>query len=606
MENLTNLQDLFKNSVFRVPDYQRGYAWKTQNVDDLLEDLDTMEVGSKHYTGTLVLKKGEEIQGLGQVFRQYDIVDGQQRLTTLIIFLKNIVSILESKKKSEEDDIEIKNLTQSYLWEKGKGGEIYKLKLERENDHFFVNRILKGQDMKETNLSDHNLVNANNSIHEFLAEKSSDRDFLNNLVNKITNSLVFTVYVISEEYEVGVIFETMNDRGIQLTELEKVKNFLLYLTGRVAGTGEPLRDTSNRINTSWSHILKNLYVSGNTNMSEDQLLRVSAILMFYDELEIIRENGKIIESVNSQLGNQYRLIKKHLTELLKKDKEKCHEEIKDFVTILENLSEKYRYIKVPEDPNSFSNISDKALKHRIKNACIRYERMGGMASFMPLFLAIYYKYHSQPDVMADLFELMEKGIFIIYGLSDRRSNAAESTLYRMAYRVYNDKLHPDEVFKEVRDLVKNYSNDFKKSLHDDKGFYQWVYLKYFLYEYEIWRCKKVSNGYPTIEWKDLKGKRLEDTIEHILPQNYPEDVPYWTERFSLSDYQENYDKIGNLNLTDQNSKLSNKPFDQKKELYKNSSLQIERDLIVFDEWTKESIDKRGEELIRFAEERWNI
>jgi len=216
MDNLTNLQDLFKSSVFRVPDYQRGYAWKTQNVDDLLEDLETLEVGAKHYTGTLVLKKGEELQGLGHVIKQYDLVDGQQRLTTLVILLKNIVRIMESKKKSEEDDIVIKNLTQSYLWEKGKGGEIFKLKLEKENDLFFVNSILNGRDMKELNLSHGNLVSADKRIHNYLIKKASDGTFLDNLVNKITNSLMFTVYVITDDYEVGVIFETMNDRGILL------------------------------------------------------------------------------------------------------------------------------------------------------------------------------------------------------------------------------------------------------------------------------------------------------------------------------------------------------------------------------------------------------
>ncbi len=606
MDNLTNLQDLFKNSVFRVPDYQRGYAWKSQNVDDLLEDIETLEIGTKHYTGTLVLKKGEELQGLGQVLRQYDIVDGQQRLTTLVILLKNIVGILGSKKMSEEDNIVVNNLTQSYLWEKGKGGEVFKLKLEKENDHFFVNRILKGLDMKELNLSHRNLVNADRRIHAYLVKKASDSTFLENLVNKITNSLMFTTYIITDDYEVGVIFETMNDRGIQLSELDKVKNFLLYLTGRVAGVGEPMRETSNYINTTWSHILRNLYLAGNEDSSEDQLLRVSAILMFYGELETVRENGKLVESVNSQLGNQYRLIKKHFTKLLKQDKQKCHEETREFVNHLEILSEKYRDIKAPEDPNSFSGITDKILKDRIKNACIRYDKMGTTASFLPLILATSYKYSSRPNVMAELFELMEKGIFIIYGLSDRRSHAAESILYSIAYNVYHDKFSLNDISIEIKNIVRDYSDDYRKALQVDVGFYEWGWLKYFLYEYEIWRCKKVNRGSPSITWQQLKRKDLEETIEHILPKTYPERVPYWTSRFSLEAHKRNHDRIGNLNLTDQNQYLSNKPFNEKKELYKNSSWQIERDLTIFEEWNEESINKREEELVLFAQERWKI
>ena len=83
-------------------------------------------------------------------------------------------------------------------------------------------------------------------------------------------------------------------------------------------------------------------------------------------------------------------------------------------------------------------------------------------------------------------------------------------------------------------------------------------------------------------------------------------MPYWTSRFSRDEHERNFDRIGNLNLTDQNLELSNKSFDKKKELYKNSSWQIERDLTNFEEWTKESINKREEELVRFAQERWNI
>lgn len=607
MDNLTNLQNLFQNSLFRIPDYQRGYTWESQNVDDLLEDLDTIEIGVKHYTGTLVLKKGEEIKGLGKVLNQYDLVDGQQRLTTIVIILKNIVKIMESKKKNAEDEIAVTNLKQSYLWEHGKGGEIYKLKLERENDHFFVNRILNDSDMKELNHSHKNLVNADNRINNHLIKKASDETYLDNLVDKITNSLMFTIYIINNEYEVGVIFETMNDRGIQLSELEKVKNFLLFLTGRLAGKDSPMRNTSDYVNNSWAHILRNLFLNGNKDMSEDQLLRVSSILMFYNELENRREDGKVVESVNSQLGNSYRLIKRHLTESFKENKEKCQEEIRELVNHLEKLSEKYRDIIVPDDLNSFSGISNTATKERIKSACIRYKRMGARATFLPLLIAIYYKYPSEPETLVDLFELIEKAIFSIYGLSSRKSNTAESAIYNIAYDIYNGKIELNEASEQIKNLVEEYSKDFINALQDEEiDYYRWDLLKYFLYEYEIWRCDKVTKGKPFITWESLNRKDLNETIEHILPKTYPEKIPYWTSRFSKDLHYKDYTRIGNLTLTDQNASLSNKAFDEKKVYYKNSSWQIERDLMSYKEWNEESIVKREGELIRFAKERWKI
>ena len=607
MENLTNIQELFQKCVFRVPDYQRGYSWEISNVDDLLEDLETLELGRQHYTGTLVLQKAGKLQGLGKVYNQYDLVDGQQRLTTLTILVKNLVKVLSNDKKSEDDEITIKNLTNTYLWEKGKEGEVYKLALERENDHFFKNRILKGQNMKESNLSHSNLVAADKRVYEYLLSKSKESGFLETLIMKITNSLVFTVYTISEDSEVGVIFETMNDRGKPLSELEKVKNHLLYLTSKVAGEGIPMSETSKFINISWSNTLRNLYLQGNDGLSEDQLLRVSAILMFYEDLENIRENGKVVESINSQLAEQYRLIKNHFKKLLKEDSEKCHNEIKNFSNHLEKLSERYRDIIISDAPNSFSGISDRDLRDRIRTACIRYSRMGAQASVLPLLSAMYYKYLSNPKLLVDLFELTEKASFRIFGLSERRPHTGESIFYSLAYKIYNDEIKPHEVSANIKKLVIDYAYDTSEALQDkEANYYEWRWLKYFLDEYELWRCRDISGGKPSLTWEQLKRKDLADSVEHVLPKTYPTNVQYWTRRFSEDEHFNNCARIGNLTLTDQNQSLFNKGFDKKKELYKNSRWQIERDLIEFNEWTEESINEREEELVKFAEERWKI
>ena len=569
--------------------------------------METLENGREHYTGTLVLQKTEQLKGLGKVFNQYDLVDGQQRITTLSILISNLVRVLSKNNENEGDKTTIENLTKTYLWERGRDGEVYKLALERENDLFFKNRILKGIEMKEANLSHSNLVAADKKIYEYLSKKSRDRTFLDNLITKITTSLVLTVYVISEDSEVGVIFETMNDRGKPLSELEKVKNHLLYLTSKVAGEGIPISDTSKYINTSWAHTLRNLYLQGNDELSEDQLLRVSAILMFYDELENKRENGRVVESKNSQLAQQYRLIKKHFKKLLREDKERCHKEVKNLTNHLEQLSERYRDIIIPDDPNSFAGISDRKLRDRIRTACIRYNRIGTQASILPLLSAIYYKFSSKPEALADLFELTEKATFRTYGLSGRRPHTAESTLYSLAYKIYNEQVKPEEISSSIGAIVEEYADNIRDALQNEKtDFYDWGWLKYFLYEYELWRCSGTSGGKPSTTWEQLKRKDLAESIEHILPHTYPTNVPYWTARFSENDHLEDFARIGNLTLTDQNQKLFNKGFDKKKELYKNSSWQIERDLAEYDEWTKESIAEREEEIVKFAEERWKI
>ena len=86
MNNVFSLQKTFESKVFRIPDYQRGYAWEEQHLVDLWEDIEFLTSGKRHYTGNLVLQKcaGKSVQAEdGSHHEVFDIVDGQQRLILL-------------------------------------------------------------------------------------------------------------------------------------------------------------------------------------------------------------------------------------------------------------------------------------------------------------------------------------------------------------------------------------------------------------------------------------------------------------------------------------------------------------------------------------------
>jgi len=91
MEHLQTIQQIFSDKLLKIPDYQRGYAWGRKQWLDLVEDLEVLSQDQEHYTGTLILHldKSQEqvIDEEGKVLKVYDVVDGQQRLTTLIILL---------------------------------------------------------------------------------------------------------------------------------------------------------------------------------------------------------------------------------------------------------------------------------------------------------------------------------------------------------------------------------------------------------------------------------------------------------------------------------------------------------------------------------------
>ena len=94
MENIVSLDELFHKRLFRVPDYQRGYSWENQQVREFLEDLELLPHGRYHYTGTIVLHEidpdDERMDTDGNAYAPVDVVDGQQRLTTIVLLLDAI------------------------------------------------------------------------------------------------------------------------------------------------------------------------------------------------------------------------------------------------------------------------------------------------------------------------------------------------------------------------------------------------------------------------------------------------------------------------------------------------------------------------------------
>ena len=113
---LHSLSILFQNRLFRIPDYQRGYAWKREQLADFWDDLMNLQEDRYHYTGLLSLKPlshkdvkswdGDEWL-LDSGFKPFHVVDGQQRLTTFSILMFELVSFVQqlpdNVKKSDED-----------------------------------------------------------------------------------------------------------------------------------------------------------------------------------------------------------------------------------------------------------------------------------------------------------------------------------------------------------------------------------------------------------------------------------------------------------------------------------------------------------------------
>jgi len=272
--NLKTLSEIFNEKIFKVPDYQRGYSWGEQQLEDLWRDIDNLPLGKLHYTGMITV----DIQDR----KIYHVIDGQQRLTSLIIFIKNILD-----RYTEEwitDDLEKSEGIKKYLYSKTKHSKNPKIIFGYYEDnpsfYFYKTRILDIKDKVnkkfETTLYTDNLKFANSFFKSKIIDKSQEE--LEELFIKITNQLKFNWYEIekTDDLDEYVIFETMNNRGKPLSVLEILKNRLIYITTLFDNNASEKAKLRDDINEVWKSIFE--YLGKDKKMDEDFFLKYHIVM----------------------------------------------------------------------------------------------------------------------------------------------------------------------------------------------------------------------------------------------------------------------------------------------------------------------------------------
>lgn len=608
-ELVKSIGEVFSNRVFKVPDYQRGYAWRDQQWDDLWQDLELLPQGRNHFTGTLVIKKAnngalERIDDEGHRFIIFEVIDGQQRLSTVILLLK---AIFDEMVKFDEFKTLSNGLREMYLYNKDIDGLSFThLTTNKDAQDYFYKYILSSEKdiIGPKNRSEKLLSEGRRFYSKKLLEKEQQfgKDFpayLKDLYFRITQQLTLIVYEVDDDLEAGVIFETMNDRGKPLTDLDKVKNHLLYLCSKLDITPPARADLNDRINRTWSHIFEEMMVAnlGDDN-NENQLLRVHW-LMIYD--------------YDPRNWNKSRSIKDKFN--LKAYVERHQELLTDLNTYLDSLKDAttaYCDLLRPTRTGAFNEISDTNLRKQIQISSERLARLGARASFQPLLISVRMKAGDNGDTYLKAVDLCERYDFRVYGWERRQTRAGQSALFRLGNEFYKFS-NFETLSNGIRQIVWQYSPDTKFIKGFDNEFenwYEWSHIKYFLYEYEQYLAD--SAGKPVkMPWDLLQQSRKEDTIEHILPQS-PTDE-YWQTRFTPEEMRRWTHDIGNLTLTYDNSPLTNKPFkkgkekyDDKVSYYEDSNLFIEKSLKNYPEWSVQAIEKRRNQIREWALERWKI
>lgn len=545
----SNINDLFNaDRIFNIPKYQRTYSWLDDNLKIFLSDIKNQRGDKPYFLGTFLFHD-KQIKGDYEVL---DIVDGQQRLTTLIIFMKVLIELLEINNSNI-----ITNKTKNRFIKDSDG--VYKLQLENEDNSFLTNIIFEnGITSTFETPSQRNLNDAKTFFSNEL--KLLDFEKIEHIYNVIVNANILN-YVVNNISDATQIFELLNDRGRKLTNLEGIKSFLMYKIGSLK-----IKDHNQPINTIQDNIASIYRIVESNGYNENDILRYHTIAF---------------EDVKTEdYNNPDRHIKNEINNLFLKETD--DNIIKDrIVNYIAHLKESFEIYK---------NIRTNVDKIDEIDYLLMLERLG---PFYPFLLKIYKnEKHKLDDFVKVLYKFIFMSSFI--GLQNRNDKL---------YKNIREKVDLTSLFNQIiDDNWWNIQNRFRDSVNVE-NYYDWInksVVKFILVRYENHLRKQ--KGYPLLTLRNFfeKDDRTKLSIEHISAQKS-------NLNFSDTFNTKNLHSIGNLviDTVASNSRKGKKLIDEKLVEYKKAPLMSQNEIDESDiNWLKKNevksfIELREEKLKDF-------
>lgn len=660
---LQPLSLLFQNRLFRIPDYQRGYAWQQAQLVDFWDDLVNLQDDRYHYTGLLSLKTlkrndvdswGTDIWMVDKGFKPCHIVDGQQRLTTFIILLNEVVEFMrslgENKGKSDENiilgDDTLAEIVAKYICKHRPSNNqiityLFGYEVDNPSEEYLRHKIFNepfSGTVHETYYTK-NLKFAKaffrENIDALYVEESMDG--INNLYLKLTLRMMFNIHEIDDDYDVFVAFETMNNRGKKLTNLELLKNRLIYLTTLYSDDKFDELDKDNlrkQINEAWKEVYYQLGRNESVPLSDDDFLRAHWISYFtysrkkgddyihfllnkFSAKNIFEKKTVVVEQEISTFA--YLEVEDfdedvNETETVEIEVSKLQpDEISLYVNSLKDMA-KYWYDTFFPSQSENLTIEEKIWVDRLNRI--------GIGHFRPLVMVLISRRDIPTDKRVEVFKAIERFIFICFRLGYFNATYKSSEYYRAARSIYLKQMDVDELLADITDstninieyALPNFVTKIEKLFDDYDGFYSWKSIKYFLFEYELQLAQK--NNLDKMSWSVFtKTEKDKLTVEHILPQTPSKH--YWKNQFRQFNSEEIEllsCALGNLLPLSHsiNSSLQNDGFHDKKTSkdggrrgYENGS-HSEIEVAKETDWTADRIYKRSKKLLQFMERRWQF
>lgn len=557
--NETKVEDFLSSNKtqFVIPVYQRNYDWTTGQCKQLLDDI--FEAGTRnkmnaHFIGSIVYVH-DDVYTASRI-KELTIIDGQQRLTTLtLIYL--VIHRLAKLIKNEGLESEI---NETYLINKF-APEEEKLKLRPTDNNDRALKYLLRSDENEEYSDFSKLIDNFNYFKGRIRE-----DNYQNVLKGLSKLMFVEVSLDREKDDPQRIFESLNSTGLELTQADLIRNYILMGLNR--------RDQNKIYQKYWEIIEK---------LANDDALNISHVSDFIrDYLTLENKNIPNKGKVYLEFKNKYP------TSTL--------EELETNLSGIKSLVKHYNKLINPKNEN------DKEIRLQLE-----YINRLEINVVYPFLMKVYDDYSNSiidKITFVKVLDLIQSFTWrrFILGLPTNALNKIFMSLY--------DKVEPIKYLYSIQKslLQRTGVQRFPKNSEFIDGLkVKDVYnIKSKNRTYLLERLENFENREPVI----IEGN-TDITIEHIFPQN-PD--PKWKIELGNEEYnyiKDNYlNTIGNLTLSGNNGKLGNKFFIDKRDLpeagYKDSRLWLNKYLIVLEKWDKNEIEKRFDLITERALKIWAI
>ncbi len=579
---LLDLDGVIEKGVFEIPSYQRGYAWQERQLKDFWNDLEHVsKLGNQfHYMHSLTLIELEnEFENSA-----FEIIDGQQRLATSLILL----GLLAKTTQNKDPKYSLINLEPILSYKYYGLSEAFRAITEEEND----------LEAFKTSFYAKNLIEA----YAFFQEKISDTpiETLEKMFDALIKKMLFSVVGLNDNrIDPFSSFETINNRGKDLSTLELLKNRLHFVAHKICD-GKKLEKLQQEINDTYTLIYHYL------RQFEDDHLEgfLKHFVVYY-----YGEKGDFKKRLLEMEFNAH----KRYTDNTNFNEE--YEKIDDLLFYLSYSSKVWHFLRTLDEKSIILIVDDNKkleieITPKMRGLLDKMRRLNALSdsAFLPLLLSLLTiqlagkSANEQPYTtkeLESLLEYLERFGFLVYGVAGK--NTAKNEWIESAFEAFRAFRYGEEniVIEKLPTLEKNFFKGkysglelLEETIHSKKNaekWYQWgKALNYLLYEYELHHNPETT----------LNFDGSIESIEHILPQN--PDQGYSAKEKNWAKNPNIVHALGNLLLIPKNanSSLSNKPFDEKRKQYLKGSYS-EKEVAKNASFGVEQIKERSEKLLDF-------